>query len=262
MKGDAKTALVEPNTIVITEELAHKYFGAEEPIGKIVLFNNLGVSKKVTGVVKKIPANSHFHFDIFSSMADVPEAKENSYLSGSFYTYLVLPVGYNYKKLEAKLPQVIEKYVGPQLKQAFRMSMSEFRQKGNDIGFYLQPLTDIHLHSDFTNGLEPGGDVRYLYIFAAIALFMLLVACINFMNLSTASASKRTKEVGIRKVLGSLHTDLIGQFLFESILLAVIALVIALGLVKLALPVFNHLATKELNLDIISNPFIMIGLLA
>ncbi|MEP7143634.1 MAG: ABC transporter permease [Ferruginibacter sp.] len=261
LKGDAKTALIEPNTVVITEELAKKYFGNEEPIGKILQFKSYNVSKKVTGVIKKIPVNSHFHFDIFSSMADVPEAKGNSFISGSFFTYLVLPVGYDYKKLEPKLSQVVEKYLSPQLKQALGMNIQEFRKKGNDLGLYLQPLTDIHLHSDFTSSLEPGGDIRYVYIFGAIALFMLLIACINFMNLSTAGASKRAKEVGIRKVLGSLHSALIGQFLFESILLVVIALIIALVLVSLALPVFNSLANKELDLHLLGNPFILISLL-
>ena len=174
----------------------------------------------------------------------------------------MLPAGYDYKKLQAKLPQVVEKYMGPQLMQAIGMNMQEFRKKGNDLGLYLQPLTDIHLRSDFTVNLEPGGDIRYVYIFGAIALFMLLIACINFMNLSTAGASKRAKEVGIRKVLGSLNSELIRQFLFESVLLTMIALVIGLILVKVTLPVFNHLANKNLTLQIIGNPFVLLGLLA
>ena len=172
-------------------------------------------------------------------MADVAEARSNSFLNGSFYTYLVLPVGYDYKKLQAKLPQVVEKYMSPQLMQAMGMNIQDFRKKGNNLGLYLQPLTDIHLRSDFTVNLEPGGDIRYVYIFGAIALFMLLIACINFMNLSTAGASKRAKEVGIRKVLGSLNSELIRQFLFESVLLTMISLVIGVILVKLATAAFQ-----------------------
>ena len=262
LEGNPKTALVEPNTIVITRETASKYFGDEDPMGKILTFKNYNATKRVTGVIKKIPANSHFHFDYFSSMADAADAKSNSFLNGSFYTYLVLPVGYDYKKLQAKLPQVVEKYMSPQLMQAMGMNIQDFRKKGNDLGLYLQPLTDIHLHSDFTVNLEPGGDIRYVYIFGAIALFMLLIACINFMNLSTAGASKRAKEVGIRKVLGSLNSELIRQFLFESVLLTMISLIIGVILVKLALPLFNQLANKNLTLQILGNPFVLFGLLA
>jgi len=141
------------------------------------------------------------------------------------------------------------------------ISMAQFRQKGNDIGLYLQPLTDIHLHSDFTNDLEPEGDIRYVYIFSAIALFMLLIACINFMNLSTASASKRAREIGIRKVLGSLKMELVRQFLIESILLTAIALVLAIVFVNLALPFFNSFSGKDLSLQFTSNPWILPGLL-
>ncbi|HEY8660338.1 MAG TPA: FtsX-like permease family protein [Hanamia sp.] len=139
--------------------------------------------------------------------------------------------------------------------------MAQFRQKGNDIGLYLQPLTDIHLHSDFTNDLEPEGDIRYVYIFSAIALFMLLIACINFMNLSTAGASKRAREIGIRKVLGSLKMELVRQFLIESILLTAIALVLAIVFVNLALPFFNSFSGKDLSLQFTSNPWILPGLL-
>ena len=262
LKGDVKTALVEPNTLVITEETARRYFGNEDPIGKTLFFKNANSYKKVTGVIAEIPANSHFHFGIFSSMADVPEAKSTSYMSGTFYTYLVLPAGYDYRKLQAKLPLFVEKHMSDELKLSLGMTLKEFRKKGNDIGLNLQPLTDIHLRSDFTNNIEAGGNIRYVYIFGAIALFMLLIACINFMNLSTASASKRAKEVGIRKVLGSFQTDLIGQFLFESILLASIALLLALGLVQLLLPVFNGLADKNLSLPFASNPLLLAGLLA
>ncbi|MEO5909263.1 MAG: ABC transporter permease [Pelobium sp.] len=259
--GDEKTALTEPNSVVITEEIAKKYFGEEDPMGKLLEFSSLGTTKKVTGVIKNIPLNSHFHFDFFSSMTDVPEARSDSYLSGSFYTYLVLPKGYDYQKLEAKLSTFLDKYMSSQMKVAMGMNIQEFRAKGNDISLHLQPLTAIHLRSDFTNGLEPGGNIQYVYIFSAIAIFMLLIACINFMNLSTAGASKRAKEVGMRKVMGSSPFDLIKQFLFESVFLAFIALIIGLALVKLSLPIFNQLADKSLSLNMlftVSNIIILI----
>ncbi|GAB3990903.1 ABC transporter permease [Spirosoma daeguense] len=261
IQGDAKTALIQPNTAVITQEMAKKFFGSENPIGKSLLIKSWNAPFRVTGVIEKVPTNSHFHFDMFMSMAGVSEAKSPSWMQSGFFTYLVLAKGYDPKQLEAKLPQMTTKYMGPQIQQAFGMNMTTFRQKGNDVGFRLQPLTDIHLHSNITAELAPNGDVQYVYIFGAIALFMLLIACINFMNLSTAGASKRAKEVGIRKVLGSVRQSLTYQFLIESLLLTTIALVLALGIVFLALPSFNELAGKTLTLNIVDTAWLVPALL-
>ena len=261
IKGDAETALIQPNSIVISETVAQKYFGKEDPIGKVLFFKDFNTNFKITGVMRKMPVNSHFHFDIFASMVSLPESKEPSWMTSEYYTYLVLPAGYDYKKLEAKLPQVVEKYMGPQLQKAMGMNLAQFQQKGNELGLFLQPLKDIHLRSDLNLELEPGGDIRYVYIFSAIALFMLLIACINFMNLSTAGASKRAREVGIRKVLGSLKSELVRQFLLESILLTAFALVLALCLVYWILPFFNNLSGKNLSLSLLSNFWFIPGLL-
>ncbi len=268
IKGDPKTALLQPNTVVITEEMAVKYFGNEEPVGKVLSYNNSGLFK-VTGVMKKMPSNAHFHFDMLGSMETINQAKDPSWMMSSYYTYLVLKKGYDYKKLEAKLPGMVEKYMGPQILQEMGMCLSQFRTKGNELGFALQPLTDIHLHSETTSELEPGGNVSYVYIFGAIAIFMLLIACINFINLSTASASKRAKEVGVRKVMGSNKLDLVKQFLLESVMLTSIALFIAFFLVQLALPVFNDLSGKQLSLGFNAQPLlsfaglgILVGILA
>ncbi|HMH20861.1 MAG TPA: ABC transporter permease [Puia sp.] len=261
LKGDAGTVLLQPNSVVISRAVAQKYFGTDNPIGKMLFFADAKATCKVTGVFDKVPDNSHFHFDIFVSMATAPVSSEPSWLTSGYYTYLVLPAGYDYRKLEAKLPQVMLKYVGPQLLEAMHMSLTEFRQKGNDLGFYLQPLTDIHLHSDFAVDLAPAGDIRYLYIFGAIAVFMLLIACINFMNLSTASASKRAREVGVRKVLGSGKSDLVRQFLLESTVLTVIAMLLGLIIARVALPVFNELSGKSLVLSLTANPWLIPGLL-
>jgi putative ABC transport system permease protein len=260
LQGDPRTALLQPNTVVISEAVAQKYFGDEDPIGKVLNFKSFGTSCKITGVMEPVPANSHFHFDIFASMASLPEAREASWLRSEFYTYLVLPEGYDYQQLEAKLPQVVEKYMGPQMQQGMGLSLAQFREKGNDIGLFLQPLTDIYLHSDFMYDLGPRGDIRYVYLFGSIALFMLLIACINFMNLSTAGASKRAREVGIRKVLGSVKGQLVRQFLLESILLTAVSLLLAIILVEMALPVFNDLAGKNLNLPLSANLWLVPGL--
>ncbi|MEA5402321.1 ABC transporter permease [Arcicella sp. DC2W] len=261
LKGNAKTALREPNTAVITQDFAKKYFGDEDPIGKVLFIKSWNESYKVTGLIDKVPHNSHFHFDIFGSMAGVKDAQAASWMSSGYFTYLVLPEGFDYKVLEAKLPQVIKKYMGPQIQAAMGMSLPQFLQKGNQLGLFLQPLTSIHFDEGFTGTLEPSGNIQYVYIFGAIAVFMLLIACINFMNLSTAGASKRAKEVGVRKVLGSVKQDLITQFLFESILLSIVALVLSLMLVQLALPVFNDLAEKDLQLNFLKNPLLLIAFL-
>ncbi len=261
LKGDAKTVLREPNTAVITQDFAKKYFGDEDPIGKVLFIKSWNESYKVTGLIDKVPHNSHFHFDIFGSMAGIKDAKEPSWMSSGYFTYLVLPEGFDYKVLEAKLPQVIKKYMGPQIQTAMGMSLPQFLQKGNQLGLFLQPLTSIHFDEGYTGTLEPSGNIQYVYIFGAIAVFMLLIACINFMNLSTAGASKRAKEVGVRKVLGSVKQDLINQFLFESILLSLVALVLSLMLVQLSLPIFNDLAEKDLQLDFLKNPLLLIAFL-
>lgn len=269
LKGDANTALQQPNRIVITEETAKKYFGNEEPIGKVLKFYNGSSLYTVTGVIDKIPANAHFHFDMLGSMNSLQEAREPNWMVSNYFTYLVLSKGYDYKKLEAKLPAMVEKYMGPQIVSAMGMSLSQFRTKGNELGFSLEPLTDIHLHSDGHYEMEPGGNVQYLYIFGVVALFMLLIACINFINLSTASASKRAKEVGIRKVMGSLRRDLIWQFLLESVIVTIIALILSIIFVKLALPIFNDLAGKNLilvfnikTISILLMLLLLVGLLA
>ena len=244
LQGDPKTALVQPNTAIITRETAQKYFGSEDPMGKTLVIKSWHATFQVTGVMEKVPANSHFHFDLFASMASREDAKSTSWMDSEFFTYLVLPAGYDYKMLEAKLPGVVEKYVGPQIKQAMGMNLAEFRRKGNELGLFLQPLTDIHLRSDFNSDLEAGGDIRYVYLFGAIAWFVLLIAGINFVNLSTAGATKRAKEVGVRKVLGSAKSELVRQFLLESVLLTTFALLLAIGLVNLDLPLFNDLAGR------------------
>ncbi|MEQ8549476.1 MAG: ABC transporter permease [Cyclobacteriaceae bacterium] len=250
IKGNPATALKEPNTMVITQALASKYFGEENPLGKVLDFEEWNEHFTVSGVIEEVPQNSHFHFDFFASMEGLSHAKEPRWLESNYHTYLLLAKGYDYKELEPKLPAILQKYMGPQLMETMGMSMESFSEKGNHIGLFLQPLTDIHLFSDFSSysELEPGGDIKSIYIFGAIALFMLLVACINFMNLSTASASKRAKEVGIRKVLGSAKRQLLIQFLTESFMATLTAMLLSVVIVIVALPLFNNLSGKSLQI--------------
>lgn len=261
IKGNESTALMEPNTVVMSAASAKKYFGDENPIGQTITFPNDKAALKVTGVFDKVPENSHFHFDILASMASLPEARNPSWMQSNFFTYLLLPKGYDYRKLEAKLPQEVEKYIGPQLQQAMGTTLAEFKQKGNSLSFQLQPITDIHLKSDLTGDMEPYGNLQYVYIFGAVAVFMLLIACINFMNLSTAGAGKRAREVGIRKVMGSLKKQLVFQFLLESLLLTTISLIIALALVYAALPLLSNFAGKVLHFNLLGSPWVLPALL-
>ena len=255
LKGNDINPLGEPNSIVITEQEAKKYFGNEDPIGKVLTLEGDNQQFKVTAVIEEVPQNSHFHFDIFASTEGYLPAQNTSWMNSEFHTYLLLKIGTAPGNLEAKLPAVVEKYMGPQMKGEMGMTFSEFK-KDNEIGLFLQPLKNIHLKSDFiaSTQLEQGGDIQYIYIFSAVALFMLLIACINFTNLATAAASKRAKEVGIRKVLGSNKNQLIYQFLAESFIATVISMVLALTLFALALPVFNDLAGKELPLNYLLQP--------
>ncbi len=251
LEGDAKTALAEPNAVVITQQTAKKYFGNADAIGKTISVSlDSNRLYRVTGIIKNIPSNSHFHFDLFASMNGWADAKSATWLSGGYHTYLLLKPGTDLNKMEARFPAMVAKYMGPQIQQQMGLSLKQFTSKGNSLGFALQPLTDIHLNSNTTTEFEPGGNAAYVYIFGGVAIFMLIVACINFINLSTAGASKRAKEVGVRKVAGSGKLQLIGQFLSESILIAFFALFIAFALVELALPAFNNISGKHLGFDI------------
>jgi putative ABC transport system permease protein len=262
IKGDATTALQQPNTVVISRSVSKKYFGNEDPIGKVLQLKDNNAALTVTGMFDEIPTNSHFeHFGLLASLASLPEAKEDTWMASNFFTYLILPKAYDYRKLEPKLRQEVDKYIGPQLQKAMGVSMSQFRQSGNNIEFKLQPLTSIHLHSDLTGDMQPSGDIQYVYIFSVVAVFMLLIACINFMNLSTAGASKRAKEVGIRKVMGSIKSQLVRQFMVESLLLTAVALILAVLLMEAALPYFNRFTHLNLTLQITSNPYIIPALL-
>lgn len=254
VKGDEKTALMEPNTIVVTEEAAAKYFGNQDPIGKVLNFKGSDVPYKVTGVIHEVPVNSHFRYELFGAMAGLEESRSDSWMTSEFFTYLLLQKGFDYHKLEAKLPATVEKYMGPQLEKAMGITLTEFRKSGNDIGLFLQPLTEIHLYGDAVYDLSQSGDIKYVYIFGAVAVIMLVIACINFMNLSTAGSSKRAREVGVRKVMGSEKKELVLQFLLESVLLTSIALILAIIFGLLALPLFNDLSGKDLSLQLRAVP--------
>jgi putative ABC transport system permease protein len=261
IEGDKNNPLQEPNTVVITKTEAEKFFGASNPIGKLFYLEGQEQPFRVTGIIDEVPQNSHFHFDIFASIEGLDQAKSDSWFNGDFFTYLLLQKGADYDNLENKLPYILEKYMGPQMQQEIGVPFEEFT-KENQLGFRILPLTDIHLYADNSaySQLEQGGDIKYVYIFSAVALFMLLIACINFMNLSTATAAKRSKEVGIRKVLGSNKNRLRYQFLSESFLATFMAMVLAIILLFISLPFYNDLSGKELKLDFLWRPTVLVAL--
>ncbi len=261
--GDTKNALNEPNTVVLTESTAKKYFGNTHVVGKTIETNERKNNLyKITAVIKDIPSNSHFNFDFIFSMDNV-EYGFGNYMSHNFQTYILLKEGADYKAFEKNFPQVIEKYVYPQAKQFMQLSsMEEFKKNGNKLEYQLMPVTDIHLQSDRFPELGVNGSMQTVYIFSAVAIFILLIACINFMNLSTARSANRSKEVGIRKVLGTNKNSLVWQFLTESTLMVFISLLIALSIAWLIMPFFNNVSTKSLTLASLFNyrvlPFLLL----
>jgi putative ABC transport system permease protein len=255
--GNTHTALIEPNTVVITESAAKKYFGTTDVIGKILETKDDKPNYKITAVIKDIPTNSHFHFDFLFSMKNV-DYHWGDLTSHNFHTYLLLKKGADYKQLEKGFDQYIEKYVLPSVQAIMKIKdMDEFRKSGNRLEYSLIPLTKIHLYSNRSFELGAGGNIQYIYIFSAVALFILLVACINFMNLTTARSASRAKEVGIRKVLGTEKRFLVFQFLTESILMALLSFVLAVIVASLVLPLFNNIADKSMSLKTLLSPVIL-----
>jgi putative ABC transport system permease protein len=249
LQGDADRALIEPYSIVLSRKTAQKYFRDEDPLGKTLKLDNRQ-DYNVTGIFEEIPDNTHFHFDILLSMESLEESRDANWGSQNFQTYILLRQDADPSALEAKFPQMLEKYMWPQFAQILGITVEEIH-KSTDMWakFYLQPLKRIHLHSDLLAELGPNNDIRYIYIFSAIALFILIIASINFMNLSTARAAGRAKEVGLRKVLGSQRRQLIFQYLMESTFLSFISIIFAIGIVVLALPAFNQLSGKSLEIS-------------
>jgi putative ABC transport system permease protein len=207
--GDAKTALQQPNTIIITKAIAKKYFDNEDPIGKTLVFpDNKDASFKVTGVIDKVPANSHFHFDLFASMLSLDDAKSDSWMESNYFTYLLLKKGADYKKLESKLSGMVEKYMGPQIEQSMGISLKQFITKGNHLGFALQPLTSIHLYSHSAYELSPPINAEIIFILKSKLRFLLEIV------LKTGNASS-TRTTEISNAINTSNADSIKNCLMS-----------------------------------------------
>lgn len=251
LQGNALTALIEPKSIAISQKMAEKYFPDGNVLGQTMILDNR-LNVKVTAVFEDMPIAGHFRYDILIAMAGLDEAQQENFLSNNFNTYFLLQPATDIRALEQKFPAFLEKHIGPQASAVLggEFTMEKFKAGGNIWEYTLMPVTDIHLHSDLTAELGPNGDITYVYLFSAIALFILSIACINFMNLSTARSANRAKEVGVRKVMGSLRSHLVRQFLLESILLSLGSFIIAIAVAWLFLPVFNSLSQKDLTLPL------------
>jgi putative ABC transport system permease protein len=243
--GDPETALQDPFTVVITEEMAEKHFGTENPLGKslTIQVDSQKADMKVTGIIKSLPHNSHFHADFLGSFktfeAVVGEKEMQNWGSNNFATYLLIPKGYDINRLKSQLDPFIDRHMSEGMSERTKLE--------------LQPLTSIHLFSHLDSEIEANSDIMYVYLFSIIAFIILLVACVNFMNLSTARSSGRAREVGLRKVVGAQRSQLIRQFLGESIVTSLLSLLIAVGIVLLILPEFNQFVGRELSLSFSEN---------
>jgi len=244
VSGDRKSCLTEPNSIVISASTAKKYFGDTDPLGKILDMNG-SMLEKVTGVFEDIPDNSHIKFDMLVSFSSIkPNYGYDDWSRAEFYNYVVLAPGTDVKKLEEKFPAFVEKYLGPKMKELnYRSS------------FHLQPITDIHLHSNYLREAEANGSEKEVFFLGVIGIFILFIAWINYINLSTAKSMERAKEVGLRKVVGAKKIQLITQFLFESFIINFLALIIAFTIILCCTPFFNDFIGKD-----ITTGFFSIGL--
>ncbi len=261
ISGNPKTALVNPLSVMLTQEMARKYFGDADPMNKEIRLGNQ-FNFKVTGVFKSLPANSHFHPDFLASFNTLKDTTiygeknlRTNWGNNSFSTFLLLPKGYPAKKLEAQFPAFVDRHMREESEPGVKPSTWTT--------LFLDKLTDIHLHSHLDSEIEENGDIQRIYIFSAVALFILLIACINYMNLSTARSALRAKEIGIRKVAGAFRRELVTQFLSESVLMALLAVILAVGIAWLALPALNNFTGKTLSISYLSHwyvPVLMLGL--
>ena len=260
IKGNIETVLNAPYKVVLSESTAKKIFGNEDPIDKMIKVGTDSSLYKITGVMQDVPELSHFHVNMLGSFVTNPRANEGHWLSNSFSTYVILKEGTSAKSVNEKFHPMLVKYVGPVIQQFFGISFDEFLDKGNQYSLVLQSLTDIHLDPSIEHEVKPASNPKFIYIFGSIALLIIIIAAINFMNLSTAQASKRAKEVGIKKVSGSSRGMLIQQFLTESLFLSFFSLIIAVLIIELSLPFFNNVLNSNLELNYTGNWYTIPGL--
>ena len=266
IQGNPKTVLSKPNSLVLTETAANKIFGYAGPGDSSPIGQNLefGIDKwacAITGIVEDPPPNSHFHFSMILSMGSWDYSRNPVWVSNSLLTYIKLNENADWQYVETKFPEMVRKYIGPQVQQYLGISFDEFIDEGGAYGFYLQPLLDIHFSPEADLHLEPGGNMKTIYLLISIVLFIIVIACINFMNLSTARFSGRAKEVGVRKSVGGSISSLRIQFLIESVFYTLVSLILAQIVLTFILPQFNVLSGKLLTIKVLYNFYYLTGIL-
>jgi putative ABC transport system permease protein len=250
IKGDPDNLLNSPHKVVLSETTTKKLFGNENPVDKLIKIGSDTTKYVVTGVMGDVPSNSHFEASMVTSFMTNPRSKEQIWLNNSFSLYLLLKPNSSYTTVDTKFTDLIVKHVGPEVQKYMGTTIEEFLKRGNKYRFFLQKLTDIHLDNTVQGGFKAPSDPKYLIIFGSIAILIVVIAAINFMNLATAQASRRAKEVGIKKIGGSTRGMLITQFLTESFILAFVSLIFAIVIIKLSLPYFNNLLGTSLALNL------------
>lgn len=259
--GNPKTALTEPNSIVITESVARKYFNRTDVVGEILTIDNT-TSRKITGVIKDLPSNMHFQFTSFIPLVEDEYARDGTWAgSQNWNTYLVLKEGANVDEVVAQLNEMVGRHLGPQLEAIIGKTLDQFSSEGNYFKASLVALPDIHLKPVRIGELYGAGNIQYVYIFSAVAACILFIAIINFMNLATARSANRAREVGMRKVMGSMKGALVGQFITESLLTCAVAMLLAVGIAVAAFPFFNELTGKPLDPFVLMTPQVVAGLI-
>ncbi len=261
IKGNPKTALEHPRSMILTESAVKKYFGTENPMGRLLTVEEDSIFYTVTGVAKDAPANSHIQFDLLASLSSTPYEETNRWVSWGIHTYVILEESVDIPVLEEKVRDIFYKFMAPEIEYFTGLTAAEWEAAGNRVGFKFIPVKDIHFHTTSKGELEPPGNIVYIYIYALIGAIILAIAIFNFVNLATAHSSSRAKEVGVRKVIGSSKRNLIQQFIFESIILSVIAAFIAVIIVMATQSSFEEVIDKSLAFDLTSNPIAYLAIL-
>jgi len=257
LRGNPSTCLRDPRSVILSERYARKYFGNEDPMGKNLRIERDTNFWTVTGIIENAPSNSHIPYEMIGAMSYVGLSRSENWVNNNVLTYFTLSEGTDPDAFEDRLYEMVIKYVGPLVESFMGINLEQFEEAGHSYGYRIQKITDIHLRSDLNGEMKEGGNVQYVYIFLVVAILILIIACINFMNLATARSSTRAREVGIRKVVGSTRSMLIAQFNTESVFLTLISMFFAVIMVYLLLPGYNNLIRMDLVFDVFSSGLII-----
>lgn len=264
LEGNPDKILNKPDQIILTENTANKYFGytigsGESPIGKSLLMGSNKTNCEIVGIVKNPPKNSHFGFDMILSMVSWDFSSRTQWTSNSLYSYVKLNEGADPAIVASSMRDMSDKYVGPEIEMFIGATLEEWRASGTgEYAYNMQPMTDLHLYSLVDGNIDSSGDIAYVYLLSAVSIFIILIACINFMNLSTARSTSRAKEVGIRKTVGAARKGLVSQFLLESVIISAISSILAVAVIFIALPFFNQMTGKSIGFDFMLSPFFVV----